>query len=172
MSYTVGKLAKKFGLSRSTLLYYGSIGLLSPESHSKGEYRRYSVSEENRLAQICKYRSAGLSLREIGNILDSPDTILVSALQRRFDELNGEIAKLHEQQKLIADLLQNQEMLKDSSVMNKAHWVSILKSSGYSETDMRNWHINFERTSPESHGRFLKYLGLKKDEIEEIRNWT
>lgn len=172
MSYTVGILAKKFGLSRSTLLYYDSIGLLSPEAHSKGEYRNYSESDEKRLAQICKYRRAGISLREIGNILDSPETMLASALQRRFDELNREIVNLHEQQKLIADLLQNPEMLKDSTVMNKEHWVFILKSSGYSEIDMRNWHINFERTSPESHSRFLKYLGLGKDEIKEIRNWA
>ncbi len=172
MSYTIGILAKKFGLSWSTLLYYDSIGLLSPESHSKGEYRTYSKSDKRRLAQICEYRKAGISLREIGNILESPDTLLVSALQRRFDELNTEMTKLHEQQKLIADLLQNPEMLKDSTVMNKEHWVFILKSSGYSEIDMRNWHINFERTSPESHGTFLKYLGLPKDEIQEIRNWA
>jgi DNA-binding transcriptional MerR regulator len=172
MSYTVGKLAKKFGLSRSTLLYYDSIGLLSPESHRKGEYRTYSEADERRLAQICKYRKAGISLHDIGKILDSPETSLASALHRRFDELNNEIDKLHEQQKVIADLLQNPEMLKNSAVMNKEHWVFILKSSGYSETEMRNWHIGFERTSPESHHRFLKYLGLAKDEIREIQSWA
>ena len=30
---TVGKLAKKYGLSRTTLLYYDSIGLLPPTHH-------------------------------------------------------------------------------------------------------------------------------------------
>lgn len=38
---TVGRLTKKFGLSRSTLLYYDSIGLLTPAAHMKGEYRTY-----------------------------------------------------------------------------------------------------------------------------------
>jgi DNA-binding transcriptional MerR regulator len=171
MSYTVGILAKKFGLSRSTLLYYDSIGLLSPKLHRKGEYRSYSKSDEKRLAQICKYRKAGISLRDIDKLLDSPETNLASALQRRFDELNREIGELHEQQKLIADLLQNPKMLKDSAMMSKQRWVHILKSSGYSDNDMRNWHIRFERTAPESHHRFLTYLGLAEEEIREIQSW-
>jgi DNA-binding transcriptional MerR regulator len=172
MNYTIGILAKKFGLSRSTLLYYDSIGLLSPELHHKGEYRSYSKSDEKRLAQICKYRKAGISLHDIGKILDSPETNLSSALQRRFDELNREIGELHEQQKLIADLLQNPEMLEDSAMMSKQRWVHILKSSGYSENDMRNWHIGFEKTAPESHRRFLRYLGLAEEEIKEIQSWA
>ena len=172
VSYTVGILARKFGLSRSTLLYYDSIGLLSPELHRKGEYRRYSESDEKRLGQICKYRKAGISLRDIRKILDSPESSIASALQRRFDELNREIDTLHEQQKLIADLLQNPKMLKESKRMTKDRWVSILESSGYSEVDMRNWHIGFEQTAPENHRKFLEYLGLAEEEMREIRSWA
>ncbi|EKD38479.1 MAG: transcriptional regulator, MerR family, partial [uncultured bacterium] len=57
-SLTVGRLARKFGLSRSTLLYYDAIGLLSPAGHIQGEYRLYGPSEEGRLEQICRYRRA------------------------------------------------------------------------------------------------------------------
>lgn len=35
MNLTIGKLAQEYGLSRSTLLYYDRIGLLSPCSHRK-----------------------------------------------------------------------------------------------------------------------------------------
>jgi len=93
-------------------------------------------------------------------------------LQRRFEELNTEIDKLHEQQKLLANLLQNPKMLRDSMIMTKERWVHILESSGYSENDMRKWHDGFERISSESHNRFLKYLGLAKNEIREIRSWV
>lgn len=171
MQYTVGKLARKFGLSRSTLLYYDSIGLLEPGSHTKGEYRIYSEAEEKRLEQICIYRKAGLSLQDIGEILDSPDSDLAFTLRRRFDELNSQIDKLHEQQKIVASLLKNKKLLKESNRMTKERWVSILKSSGYSQNDMRNWHIGFEKTSPDNHLKFLQYLGLKTTEIEAIRAW-
>ena len=56
MSYTVGRLAKRFGLSRSTLLYYDSIGLLKPEVRGEGEYRRYGKDAIKRLEMVCLYQ--------------------------------------------------------------------------------------------------------------------
>jgi hypothetical protein len=40
---TIGRLAERFGLSRSTLLYYDSIELLSPSARSDANYRLYSL---------------------------------------------------------------------------------------------------------------------------------
>lgn len=73
-TFTISKLAKKFGLSRSTLLYYDAKGLLSPLGHQHGEYRVYGEKEFLRLEKICMYREAGVSLRAIKEILDVPDT--------------------------------------------------------------------------------------------------
>jgi DNA-binding transcriptional MerR regulator len=170
-SFTIGILAKKYGLSRSALLYYDTIGLLSPALHCKGDYRIYSVDDEKRLQLICRYRRAGISLLEIKNILDSPETSFSAVLGRRFEELNREILRLHDQQRLIADLLQNSEMLKDSEIMTKERWVSLLQASGYSEEDMRKWHIQFEQSAPEKHLAFLKCLQIGDEEIREIRSW-
>jgi len=39
---TVGRLARRFGLSRSALLYYHRIGLLVPSMGGDGRYRRYT----------------------------------------------------------------------------------------------------------------------------------
>ena len=62
---TVGRLAKRFGLSRSTLLYYDSIGLLRPTGRSAKGYRLYSEDDAARLEKICLYRQTGLSLDEV-----------------------------------------------------------------------------------------------------------
>jgi DNA-binding transcriptional MerR regulator len=66
--HTVGKLAKEFGLSRTTLLYYDEIGLLVPTERSASNYRLYSESDRTRLANICRFRETGLSLLEIKRI--------------------------------------------------------------------------------------------------------
>ena len=50
--YTVGQLAKLFGLSRSTLLYYDEIGLLSPSARSASNYRLYSEADIRRVRII------------------------------------------------------------------------------------------------------------------------
>jgi len=61
---TVSQLAKLCGLSRTTLLYYESIGLLSPACRSDSNYRRYSTEQLERLRTICAYRNAGLRLSD------------------------------------------------------------------------------------------------------------
>lgn len=166
---TVGRLAKKFGLSRSTLLYYDSIGLLSPAGHDKGEYRMYGVAEEERLEQICRYRRAGIPLQEIKTIIESPDTSLRSVLERRFADLSTEIGELLDQQRIIAGILQNTKLLQNSGVMTRELWVDLLETSGFSEEDMRRWHARFELNDPEKHRIFLQHLQIPAEEIELIR---
>lgn len=169
MNLSVGKLAKKYALSRSTLLYYDSIGLLSPRHHVRGEYRMYGPEEQKRLELICRYRQAGIPLKDIKKILDSPDSSFTDILHKRFEALNREIAELHQQQHIIAGLLRNSALLKESKVMNKDLWVSLLNACGFSEEDMHRWHRQFERTAPDLHLSFLRQLQIPENEIERIR---
>ncbi|MFC1747364.1 MerR family DNA-binding transcriptional regulator [Pseudomonadota bacterium] len=37
--HTIGEVSKRFSISRSTLLYYDAIGLLSPSGRSNANYR-------------------------------------------------------------------------------------------------------------------------------------
>ena len=41
MTYSVSRLGRRYGLSRSTLLYYDRIGLLSASARSAAGYRVY-----------------------------------------------------------------------------------------------------------------------------------
>ena len=172
MTVTIGRLAARYGLSRSTLLYYSSIGLLRPTGHSKGEYRQYSEADELRLAKICQYREAGIALADIRRILDGPDSRLASVLQQRFSELNREIGDRLRQQRLIAELLKNPDLLAKSEVMTKELWVSLLHRSGLSDEDMTAWHRTFEQGAPDQHQRFLEHLRIDAAEIAAIRAWS
>lgn len=172
MNLTIGKLAREYGLSRSTLLYYDRIGLLSPYSHQKGEYRVYGEEEQERLKLICLYRKSGISLKEIKNILDNEETSVSACLITRFKQLDREIMELKEQQAVIANILQNTSLLSSSKPMTKVLWTSILKASGLSERMMRNWHIQFEKAAPHEHVAFLRFLQISDEEIETIRNWS
>jgi MerR family transcriptional regulator, thiopeptide resistance regulator len=66
---TVSRLARLCGLSRTTVLYYESIGLLTSARRGTGRYRAYSESDISRLRQICAWRNAGLKLDDIQTIL-------------------------------------------------------------------------------------------------------
>src|SRR5205823_1623096 len=48
----IGELAERCGVSTRTLRYYEQLGLLSPDAHTRGGARRYSVEAEARVERI------------------------------------------------------------------------------------------------------------------------
>lgn len=169
---TMSQLARRCGLSRSTLLYYESIGLLKPASRTAANYRGYGEKDFERLRQICVYRDAGLRLDDIRTILERPRNDASSILKRRLLELNAEIEALRGHQRAILRLLQNENSFGRTKVITKEKWVAIMKASGFTEADMHRWHTEFERSAPDEHREFLEFLHIRDTEIRSIREWS
>lgn len=166
---TISQLARRFGLSRSTLLYYDSIGLLSPSQRSRANYRLYSEADVERMELIDLYRQAGLPLKDIARVLASDRSTAADLLAARLRALGREIHKLRRQQQRIVDLLKSEAALRETRSLDKQGWVAILRATGLSDDDMHKWHVEFERLSPAAHHDFLESLGLERPEIERIR---
>ncbi|MDW6001309.1 Zn(2+)-responsive transcriptional regulator [Vibrio mangrovi] len=64
-----GQLAKEVGISPEAIRYYERQGLLQAGRDSNG-YRRFDVSCIDRLKFIQRAQSVGLSLKEIGELLE------------------------------------------------------------------------------------------------------
>lgn len=167
--YTVGQLAKLFGLSRSTLLYYDEIGILSPSVRSAANYRLYSEDDAGRMERIKVYREAGLPLEAIRSLLRDGNDSVPALLEQHLHELSREIAKLRQQQHLIGELLGSSQVLQGSCSLTKEQWVTLLASSGMTEDGMWKWHAEFEKNFPEAHQDFLESLGITGEEITRIR---
>lgn len=105
--YTIRDLCRLSNLSRSTLLYYDALGLLRPARRSGANYRVYSEESLLRLAKICLYRDAGVSLADIGAIIDAPENsdLNLDILEKTLFLLNGEANKIRDRQKIIIDLI-------------------------------------------------------------------
>lgn len=171
MMLTVTKLAKSCNLARSTVLYYESIGLLRPPRRSNGNYRVYATQDLDRLRQICTYRDAGLTLGDIRSLLNAPRNDAQSVLERRMVEIGQAIERMREHQRAIARLLNSREMRKERMI-TKEKWTSIMSGAGFSEEDMRRWHMEFEKTAPAEHQEFLEFLHIPAAEIKTIRAWS
>jgi DNA-binding transcriptional MerR regulator len=167
---TIGQLCRRFGLSRSTLLYYDRIGLLHPTGRSASNYRLYSDADVQRMERIIVFRQAGIALAEIGRILDAGAEGPRRSLESRLASINSEISALRQQQGLISRLLQDPSVLARAGALDKQGWVDILRASGMTDDDMNNWHAQFERHNPRAHHDFLVSLGIAETEISEIRN--
>lgn len=178
---TVSQLAVRCGLSRSTLLYYESIGLLKAASRSASNYRRYSEREAERLEQIRAYRDAGLTLGDVAVLLKAGNTLsgggvgAGAVLKRRFLEIDREIGVLRRQQQAILRLLKpsgQPDHNRREQIMTKEKWTAIMRASGFSDEEMTRWHCEFERSAPEDHQQFLEYLQIAPEEIGRIREWS
>ena len=170
--FTIGQVAKKYSLSRSTLIYYDSIGILTPSGRSESNYRLYSDNDLQKMDRIVLFRSAGLPLESIALLLEKEGGDLDSTLEQRLFSINSEIQGLRNQQNVILKILEIENLERHSRVITKEIWVSILKAAGLDEAGMRNWHIEFEKASPEGHQDFLESIGLSREEITTIRDWS
>jgi DNA-binding transcriptional MerR regulator len=165
----ITELAKRHGLSRTTLLYYDRIGLLSPSYRSAAGYRVYDEEDQERLALICAYREAGLRLDSIRGFLDSDEGPYAEVLQRRIGEIGAQVIALKRKQRLLTDMLRGLGTTASTHAVDKRTWVAMLRGAGMDAAGMAAWHREFEQRAPEAHHEFLLSLGIQEKEALEIR---
>lgn len=168
--YTIKDLCNKFNLSRSTILYYHSIGLLSQNERSNTNYRIYSDDSLQQLERICMYREAGVSLKDINKLLDLDKNTEREILEKTLSILNCEAKKVKKKQKLIVNLLEgNENIIEAINGINKDLIIESLKLVGIDKPTLDRIHANIEKSSPKTHKALLESFGFSNDEINFIR---
>jgi DNA-binding transcriptional MerR regulator len=167
---TISRLGRRFGLSRSTLLYYDRLGLLRAQARSAAGYRRYGAEAARRLELICLYRSAGVPLAQVKALLDGPAHQGAAAiLEARLVALQAEAARIRAQQDVILKLLARPELARRFRGLDKDGWVAVLRSAGLDDAAMWRWHAEFERAAPEAHAELLAALRIPAPDVARIR---
>ena len=171
-TYTISKLARAFGLSRSTLLYYDRIGLLPPSGRTPSGYRYYTDDDYNRLDRICNFRQAGLTLEDIRATFESDAEPSVKILEHRLKEINQGIQDLRSKQRLLSGMIRAGSSVCPARPVDKEMWVEMLRAAGMDDDAMHRWHAEFERRTPQAHHDFLISLGIPAREVSQIRKWA
>jgi MerR family transcriptional regulator, thiopeptide resistance regulator len=105
-TWRIGELARETGLTVRTLHHYDQLGLLSPLSRTEGGHRCYTSGDVRRLHRIVALRSLGISLEEIGTLLDGePDP--TGLLRRQLDLVEERIRKASDLRARLLDVLNN-----------------------------------------------------------------
>jgi DNA-binding transcriptional MerR regulator len=105
----IGEVAELFGITAKTLRHYEEMGLVRPQRLDNG-YREYGIEDIRRLQRVRQLQSLGLSLREIGAVLDRHgDARLWSSVLRRLrQETDDAIGALRERQERLDELIAGQ----------------------------------------------------------------
>ncbi|TYQ14826.1 UNVERIFIED_CONTAM: DNA-binding transcriptional MerR regulator [Acetivibrio alkalicellulosi] len=169
--YTIKELCEKSNLSRSTILYYHSIGLLHPEGRSETNYRLYSKDSIKRLERICTYREAGVPLKEISKVLCMGESVERVVLEKTLEMLNNEAKKVRARQEIIINMLEGEgNIMEEIKGINKDIIIEALKSIGVDDDGLDQLHAKLEEISPKAHQNFLEILGCSEEEIKIIRS--
>lgn len=162
--YLIRQLAAKYHLTRTALLHYDDIGLLSPSARTEAGYRLYSEEDEARLKRILLFRSMGIPLDSIRQLLETDGSRLANALLVRLSELNEEIEELKQRQRNIINLFKDVKAIEEYLGDGKDEFANRIL---FNEIDPLKWHEQFEAASPNLHREFLKILDLIPESVKK-----
>ncbi|MDQ2084463.1 MerR family DNA-binding transcriptional regulator [Xanthobacteraceae bacterium Astr-EGSB] len=104
-AFSIGDLAREFGVTLRALRFYESKGLLKPQR--EGNLRLYSPADRENLAQILKGKQLGFTLSEIRSLIasDTPDCQYAPRLKLSREQCVEQIKLLERQKKEIEDAI-------------------------------------------------------------------
>jgi DNA-binding transcriptional MerR regulator len=91
MTWKVGELARRTGLTVRTLHHYDQVGLLRPSRRTPAGHRLYGEADVARLQQIQSLRRLGFGLDEVRDALDRPELSPLRVVQLHLERVRGEI---------------------------------------------------------------------------------
>jgi len=113
--WKIGELAGDTGLTVRTLHHYDRLGLLSPRSRTEGGHRCYTGDDVRRLHRIVALRSLGISLEEIGALLNGePDP--VTLIRRQLEVVDERVRKAIIVRARILDVLASRSLNAEPSI--------------------------------------------------------
>lgn len=107
----IGKVQKLSGVPIRTIRYYESLGIIQAAGRTESGYRKFSEDILARLSFIKRAQSLGLSLQEIGNILQiydggkAPCDDIQQKLEEKILQIEKQIEDLRELQDELKQLL-------------------------------------------------------------------
>ncbi|MGF1875013.1 MerR family transcriptional regulator [Photobacterium frigidiphilum] len=138
--YRISELAQKVGLSRSTLLYYEKLKLISAIRQSNG-YRCYTDKDVQRVKLLQQLQAGGLTLKECQACLKAQ--IDRELLLHRLNVLDEEIAQKQKARELLSSMLG----------MNS----------------MKEWHQSMEKEAPSAHLEWLMKQGFSEKQALRLK---
>lgn len=137
---TISQVAKLTGISIRTLQYYDEIGLLKPSDLTQSGYRLYDDEALQRLQQILFFRELGFKLKDIREILESPDFDRIAAFKKQKELL---LLKRNRTEKLIQLLsrLEKGEQCMSFKEFDLSDYINALEDfkSNQTEEIIKHW---------------------------------
>lgn len=102
----IREVSLKYDISARALKYYEDMGLLKSTKSEDYAYRMYDETAIKRLEQILILRKLNVSIKDISRIFEADGSeIILEVLSKKADNIDEEVALLHELKNIILDFI-------------------------------------------------------------------
>ena len=169
---TVKEVSKITGVSVRTLHHYDAIGLLKPTKVTEAGYRMYDDTALSRLQNILLFRELQFPLKEIKEILDSPDFDPSEAIAQQIRLLELQYKHLGELLAFAREIQSKGVTNMDFDVFDKneiekykaevmAKWGNTKAYQEYAQKDIAGEEVRYGKFANELMAIFSELGGLK-----------
>lgn len=130
--YSIQDLAKLAGISSRTLRYYDQIGLLVPARRTESGTRWYAKAQVDDLQRILFFKTLGVSLATIREIMAQPLTTQIAALETQRARIAEKQRRLQDLDVAIASSI---KMLRGVGKMSDSEKFNSLKTQRLAENE-------------------------------------
>nr|WP_277605491.1 HEAT repeat domain-containing protein [Glycomyces sp. L485] len=92
----IGEVARRSGVSARMLRHYDALGLVRPTGRTVGGYREYADEDIRRIFHVESLRTLGMSLRQIGRVLQDPGFTPSALIGDLIREAEGRLSREQE----------------------------------------------------------------------------
>lgn len=163
--YTISQVAKTFNITTNKIRFYEEKGLLQPLRDIENKYRRFNDEDILRLQSILLYRSIGLSIEKIKDILSN--NINGNHLNHFNDQwriVNNEIHRLNNIRKSLENILDKVYETSDYKideyslgVIKKFNELYRIKNNWTDKWNFNNWARTYDEDVIKDKGKLKIY---------------
>ena len=166
MEYTIHQLAGLSGVSTRALRWYDKLGLLHPGRRENG-YRVYGGAEVDRLQQILFYRTLGVELARIREILDDPSFDALTALRGHLAALEAERERVQGLIDCVRETITAEERKKDMD--DKKKFEAFKRRLVEENEEKYGAEVREKYGDAQVDGMYERIRGVS---LEQYREWT
>lgn len=165
-SYTISEIAKIFNITTNKIRFYEKKGLLLPIREKDNEYRKFNDQDIIKIQSILLYRSIGLTIRDIKNILDNNEKEnCLTHFNNQWELVNNEIHRLNVIRKSLEDVIDKlyEERIeykidnKILGIINNSNELNNIKNNWEDKWNFNNWAKTYDKAIIEDKGELKIY---------------
>lgn len=164
--YTISEVGKMFNITTNKIRFYEKKGLLKPIREEDNEYRKFNEQDIIRLQSILLYRSIGLTINDIRNILDNNEKEnCLEHFNNQWKFVNDEIHRLNSIRKSLEDVIDklygettgyeiDSEIL---DIINSSNKLNCIRNNWKDKWGFNDWAKTYDNDVMEDKGQLKIY---------------